>query len=401
MPAGRKMKTIKISSKKSIYLIDLHPYCENSSFFWARVNLFFRLNGYKLSPDAKGAAVLILTGCAVVDPIIEKSREVISKLLKTFPGKTIVLFGCIAPLLNFKQNGRLITINSKDLDRFSLLFESRIPISECGAGLLSEGFCRHPLGSSEKDKFVNISQGCSNNCSYCNIKLSKGGVKSVPAARIKADVKKLAAGGAREITLLADDCGSYGHDINTNIAELFQELPKTGYAGRQLKYKIHYMFPEFLIRYYPQLKPAFLDHRITDINVPLQSGAPRVLKLMNREYDLRELSSILREIRKNNPKIRIISSFMINFPGETMAEFRQSLYYARLFNFALFLAYCDNKRTSVSRLGPKCTDKDLEQKTREVKAAIKKKTIRGILVTQPGLPDEFPDSLPLSETEGR
>ena len=354
--------------------------------------MFFSLNGYKLSRDIKAADIIVLISCAAMDLIIEKGANTISKILKNFPRKKVVLFGCMAPLAEFRNDSRLITIGPKELDRFSALFESKIPICECRTTQLRKDFCWHFLGRSEKDRFVHISQGCSNNCSYCNIKLMKGGVTSVPAARIRAEVNEIAAKKTDVITLMADDCGSYGHDINTNIAELFRELPAAGFAGTPLKYKIYYMFPALLIKYYRQLKPAFADRRIIDITVPLQSGAPRVLKLMNREYDLRKLSRIIREIRSLNPEIRIISHFIINFPGETMAEFEESLRYARLFKFSLFLPYSDNKRARAYRLAPKCTQDELEEKMRRVKEEIKKKTFKGLLTPRACMPEEFPDS---------
>lgn len=374
------MKTPRISAKKSVHLINLHPYCDSNSLIWARVNLFFSLNGYKISPDIEGADVLVITGCASSDMALERNETVVSNSIKSFPHKTVVLFGCMIPFLGSRNSDRVVMIKIKDLDKLSLLFESTIPVSECRTAQFSEDFYLPDSGVSKKDRFVQISQGCSSNCSYCNIKIAKGAAKSVPPSRIKAEVVKLIAEKIDEITLVSDDCGSYGHDINTNIAELFRQLPETSHAGSPLKFKIPFLFPGFLIKYYPQLKPAFLNHRIIDLTVPLQSGAPRILKLMNREYDLRKLSHILREIREKNPQIRIDSHFIFNFPSETMAEFRRSLYYAQLFDFSAFFLYCDNKRTPASGIYPKCTEEESERKMLEIKSLIKNKTIKGLVM---------------------
>ena len=198
------------------------------------------------------------------------------------------------------------------------------------------------------DTYVLISQGCVNNCSYCNIKLAKGDVKSRPLPEIVEEVTDLVRSGKYEITLLSDDCGSYGYDSGTNITELISLLLN---LDQRLRLKIYTIYPGLFLNHYPHLKQPLLTDRITYLCIPIQSGSRRILKLMNRNYNLNLITSMIHEIKERNPNIHLFTHFLFNFPTETIDDLK-------------------NKRTLASKIAPKCSDELRRIKTQLIRSEL-------------------------------
>jgi len=364
--------------KDKIYLLSFMKSCENSAFFFSQITSFFEINGYFITPNIIDSSIVVINGCAVTDSIIKKWEREIGRLSRLYPEKTIIIFGCLASLTKrFRNSNQIIMIKASDINKFLELFEFTTPISSCLmsnlSGLLNNYVSCIP-NIIKKDNYIQISQGCSNNCSYCNIKLIKGEVKSKSISSIKNEAINLIKAGKHEISLLSDDCGSYGHDINTNIAELISELLD---LDKKLKIKIYTIFPGLFLRYYSQLRQPLLNGRITFVGLPLQSGSSRVLKLMNRDYDLNEIKKNIKEIKSVNSDIYLVTHFIINFPTETIQDFRESLKLAKIFDFCLFLSYGENIRRPSSKIIPKCTQQELDTKIRLLNQFIKHKIIKG------------------------
>jgi tRNA A37 methylthiotransferase MiaB len=201
-----------------------------------------------------------------------------------------------------------------------------------------------------------IAQGCSNRCSYCNIKRAKGEVKSEPVSGI---VQKLGSGllaGVRDFVLLADDCASYGDDLGTDLVELMEQLfaVEPGFG-----LKLGYLYPQFLLIKFAGLKRIFETGRIRYVNIPMQSGSQRILELMNRPYDVPAVREALRHLRRAAPQTIFCTHIMINFPTESHSDFLESLALADDFDEVLFLNYSDNRDTPAAGLFPKVPDPEV------------------------------------------
>lgn len=360
MVAIRKMKEVgsipefQVKRGDIICLLDLqHSRCEMSNFLFARLGRFLEVNHHSLSPDLDKADVLVVNTCAVRDTIMHTIEAKITALISHNPARKVLIIGCLAPLTErFSQTSTLVLINPDDLDRCTEYFECDVPLRNIDLV--------HKIGSREyqpkmtgADTYVLISQGCINNCSYCNIKLAKGYVKSRSLAEVVEEVTDLVRSGKYEITLLSDDCGSYGHDSGTNITELLSDLLT---IDQRLKIKIYTIYPGLFIKRYPQFKELIIANRITYLCLPIQSGSDRILKLMNRNYNLNQMKAIIHEIKELNPDVHLFTHFIVNFPTETMEDLKKSILMAQLFDSCIFIGYDDNKRTLASKLNPKCSD---------------------------------------------
>jgi tRNA-2-methylthio-N6-dimethylallyladenosine synthase len=192
-----------------------------------------------------------------------------------------------------------------------------------------EGFTGH-LPAKRARQFqgwVQISVGCNCVCSYCIVPTTRGREVSRPAGELVAEVRQLAADGVREVTLLGQNVNSYGRDLGARGAErvTFAELLAMvdGVEGIE---RIRYTSPhpkdmrEDVIRAHASL-PALCEH----IHLPLQSGSSAVLKRMRRTYTRERYLDRVALIREHVPDCAITTDIIVGFPGETEADFEQTL----------------------------------------------------------------------------
>jgi tRNA-2-methylthio-N6-dimethylallyladenosine synthase len=173
--------------------------------------------------------------------------------------------------------------------------------------------------------WLQISQGCNCVCSYCIVPSTRGREQSRDPAELVAEVERLAGDGVREVTLLGQNVNSYGRDLpresKTTFAELLARIDAVAGIDR-----IRYTSPhpkdmrEDVIRAHAEL-PALCEH----IHLPLQSGSSPVLKRMRRTYNRERYLDRVALIREHVPDCAITTDIIVGFPGETEADFEQTL----------------------------------------------------------------------------
>ncbi len=177
----------------------------------------------------------------------------------------------------------------------------------------------------EFQAWVQISQGCNCVCAYCIVPSTRGREVSRSPAELTDEVSGLAADGVREVTLLGQNVNSYGRDLapqeRISFAALLGEIDAIDGIDR-----IRYTSPhpkdmrEEVIRAHAEL-PALCEH----IHLPLQSGSSPVLKRMRRTYDRGRYMDRVALIRELVPDCAITTDIIVGFPGETEADFTQTL----------------------------------------------------------------------------
>jgi tRNA-2-methylthio-N6-dimethylallyladenosine synthase len=190
-----------------------------------------------------------------------------------------------------------------------------------------EGFTGHlpAKRAREYQGWVQISVGCNSVCSYCIVPSTRGREVSRPAAELVAEVRRLAADGVREVTLLGQNVNSYGRDLPKGHKVTFAELLAEVDAIPGIE-RIRYTSPhpkdmhEDVIRAHAQLD-ALCEH----IHLPLQSGSSPVLKRMRRTYSRERYLDRVALIREHVPDCALTTDIIVGFPGETEADFEQTL----------------------------------------------------------------------------
>ena len=190
--------------------------------------------------------------------------------------------------------------------------------------------------------WVSIMYGCNNFCSYCIVPYVRGRERSRAPEDVIAEVKDLVERGYKDITLLGQNVNSYGkgeaHGID--FAELLARLDA--------------IEGDFVLRFMTS-HPKDATRRLVDVmaagrhiahhfHLPLQSGSDRILQRMNRHYDRAAYLSILNYMREKMPDIAVTSDIIVGFPGETDADFEDTLAMLRRVRFDMLYSFIYSPR---------------------------------------------------------
>ncbi len=179
-------------------------------------------------------------------------------------------------------------------------------------------------GQTGPSAFISIMEGCSKFCSFCIVPYTRGPEISRPVADILLEVTQLIALGAKEIHLLGQNVNNYRAEfngLNFNLADLIRVISTMDGVAR-IKFTTSHpaVFDQTLIDAYADLEklPDYL-------HLPVQSGSDRILMDMKRGYSQLDYRLIIKKLREARPNISISSDFIVGYPGETEADFNQTL----------------------------------------------------------------------------
>ena len=178
--------------------------------------------------------------------------------------------------------------------------------------------------------FVKIQDGCENFCSYCVIPRVRGKCRSKDKEKVIKEIETLVKNGYKEIILTGIHTGNYGVDINTNFASLLKEIVKIEGLKRLRISSIEATeLTDDVIDIIKNNK-VIVNH----FHIPIQSGSDKVLKIMNRKYNIEYFKNIIDKIRKISPDVSITTDIITGHPGENDEEFKNTLENVKKINFA-------------------------------------------------------------------
>lgn len=178
--------------------------------------------------------------------------------------------------------------------------------------------------------YVKIEDGCSCRCTYCAIPLARGAVRSKAPADVLAEVKALAAGGSREVVLTGIETAAYGEDLgNIRLIDLLQMLDELEDTPRLRLGSLspELIKPDFVTRF------ARLKKAVPHLHLSMQSGSDNVLRGMRRRYNAAMALSALTALRAALPSVQFTTDLMVGFPGESDADFEETLAFCRAARF--------------------------------------------------------------------
>jgi len=173
--------------------------------------------------------------------------------------------------------------------------------------------------------FVSIMEGCSKYCSFCVVPYTRGEEMSRAFAQVVGEVGSLVGQGVREITLLGQNVNAYRGPMADgrlgDLATLIRHIARLAGLERIRFTTSHPLeFTDALVAAYADV-PKLANY----LHLPVQSGSDRILSLMKRGYTRLEYKQKIRRLRAVRPDISLSSDFIVGFPGETEADFRQTL----------------------------------------------------------------------------
>ncbi|MCL2679700.1 MAG: tRNA (N6-isopentenyl adenosine(37)-C2)-methylthiotransferase MiaB [Dehalococcoidia bacterium] len=268
--------------------------------------------GYSAASGANNADLIIVNSCVVrqraEDKVVNKLHN-LKALKRDRPHMRIALTGCFV---------------GEDIEALRKQFpyvDDFFPPGEIPEWLNGENCLILPERAAIS-VYVPIIQGCNNFCTYCIVPYRRGREKSRPLTEIITEVRQLAAGGVKEVTLVGQTVDSYGHDLpdKPDLADLLSEINDIEGLLRL----------RFLTNHPKDMSPrlieamARLSKVCRQVNLPVQAGDDTVLKAMRRGYTVEQYRDLVRRLREAMPDIAITTDLIVGFPGETDEQFKNS-----------------------------------------------------------------------------
>lgn len=198
--------------------------------------------------------------------------------------------------------------------------------------------------------FVSIMYGCNNFCSYCIVPYVRGEQRSRPLKHVLDEVRGLAEGGCKEITLLGQNVNSYGKDLSDkiNFVALLERLDRIKGIERIRFVTSHPKDASFeLLKAMCDL-PKVCEH----LHLPLQAGSNKILRLMNRGYTLKDYLKLVDKLRELIPNCSLTSDIIVGFPGESDIDFKKTIEALQKIQFeeAFIFKYSLRLKTAAAKL---------------------------------------------------
>jgi threonylcarbamoyladenosine tRNA methylthiotransferase CDKAL1 len=271
-------------------------------------------NGFRIAGDVGKADVILINTCIVKTPTENRIRDRIRSFVSKYPGKKLVIAGCAADgeyrIFRRIAPDALFLSSHKSKDIAGLLLKK--------AKETERRIRKNPLVG-----ITEIASGCLGSCAYCAVKLARGGLRSRPPEEIAGEIENSIRDGCREIWITSQDCGCYGLDIGTTLAELMRRIVN---IKGDFRIRIGMMNPVHVKPIIKELIKVYGNPKIYKfIHIPVQSGSDSILRKMNRGYRVKDFESIVKEFRNAFPKVTLSTDIIAGFPGETESDFRNSL----------------------------------------------------------------------------
>jgi len=300
--------------------------------------------GYVRNDDPKTSDVILINTCSVRENADKKffgTLGLIKKYRENRPGTVVGVCGCmmqqqhIIDTIRAKYNWVDLVFGTMNIHRLPELLDNltnerkkQREIWDSHRGIV-EGL---PADRTDAFKaYVNIMYGCNNFCTYCIVPYTRGRERSRAPRDILREVKSLVRSGTKEITLLGQNVNSYrGTDDTPGCTEsgLSVSFPELIYELQDVEglERIRFMtsHPKDLS---PALIQAYRDcpKLMPHIHLPVQSGNTEVLRRMNRHYTREDYLALIGRLREAVPGIAVTTDIIVGFPGETEAQFGDTL----------------------------------------------------------------------------
>ncbi len=290
----------------------------------------FRAAGHTLVATPDQADLVVVNTCTVTAAAASDSRQKIRQAARAGAGQ-IVATGCWASLnpgaasalhgvshvIPNLDKERLVTdVLEIPPEAFDYEFVEREPVP--GARLRTRAF-------------IKVQDGCDNRCTFCITTLARGPGRSKPIADVLADVRAALYGGAKEIVLTGVHLGSWGEDLTPrqNLGHLVRGILT---ETRTPRLRLSSLEPWDLSA---ELFDLWQDPRVCrHLHLPLQSGCGAVLRRMARKTTPESFARLVAAARAAIPEVAITTDVITGFPGESEAEFSESLAFVEAMNFA-------------------------------------------------------------------
>jgi tRNA-2-methylthio-N6-dimethylallyladenosine synthase len=321
--------------------------CQMNVYDSERMGAALAAAGWETTERAEEADLVVLNTCHIREKAAEKVYSELGRLapLKAArPGMQLAVAGCVA-----QAEGEEITARAPDVDVVvGPQAYHRLPglvarAAETGAAQVDTEFPAEdkfdhlpetPKARRAPAAFLTVQEGCDKFCAFCVVPYTRGAEVSRPVERVLAEARALVARGVREITLLGQNVNAYhgeGPDGREwGLGRLIRALAEVEGLAR-IRYTTSHPndMDDALIAAHAEV-PELMPY----LHLPVQAGSDRVLKAMNRRHTAESYLRLIERIRTARPDIALSGDFIVGFPGETEAEFEETMALVRAAGYA-------------------------------------------------------------------
>jgi tRNA-2-methylthio-N6-dimethylallyladenosine synthase len=344
-------------------------------------NSLLSLN-YKATENLKKADLIIVNTCAIREKAEQKVFSFLGRLAglkRKKPGLIIGVGGCVAQQEGKKILERVpyldVVFGTHAIPRLPGIVErvelkkSRIVDIGMTDQIVEIESVADSLENGPKDRkvsdFVTIMQGCDNFCTYCVVPYVRGRETSRSPEKIVNEIEGLVNSGVREVTLLGQNVNSYGK--KEGLCSFSELLALVNEIDGILRIRFTTSHPKDLS---DDLIYAFKENEklCRHIHLPVQSGSDRVLKRMNRKYTRALYLEKIDKLRNICPDISITSDFITGFPGETKADFKETLDLIKTVEYEGLFAfkYSDRPNAKATLFAQKIPDQEKKERLKKL-----------------------------------
>ena len=303
----------------------------------------FKEHKFTIVNDASKADIIVVNTCGFIDSAKEEAIKTILEMAdyKQKRCKYLIAMGCLVQRYYEDLKKAIPEVDLwikldeydhlwdkiEDLVKRDIVEESKTKTStqitkiEPMPMFEQHNFMNRTITTGKNYAYLKIGEGCSNRCTYCAIPYIRGPFVSRKKEDILEEAKKLAKDGIKELIVIAQDTTKYGEDIygENKLAELLEELSNID----EIKWiRFLYSYPEGITD--ELINVVANNSKIAKyFDIPIQHISDTVLKRMNRRTNKKQITSLIKKIRKAIPDVTIRTTLIVGFPGETKEDFKE------------------------------------------------------------------------------
>ena len=312
--------------------------CQMNAYDGVRMAELLEAQGLSAAADGPSADLVVLNTCHIRERAAEKVYSDIGRLRREDGSRPMIaVAGCVA-----QAEGAEIPRRAPSVDivvgpqAYHRLPEMVAAAARGGKALDTEMPLLSKFGAlparrrQGPNAFLTVQEGCDKFCTYCVVPYTRGAEISRPWGAILDEAKALVDMGAKEITLLGQNVNAWRDENGRGLHDLIAALDRIPGLHR-IRYTTSHPndMSEGLIRAH-----AEVEKLMPFLHLPVQSGSTRLLKAMNRSHSRDSYLRLIERVRAVRSDIAVSGDFIVGFPGETEAEFADTLRIVGLVNYA-------------------------------------------------------------------
>ncbi|HPE61583.1 MAG TPA: tRNA (N(6)-L-threonylcarbamoyladenosine(37)-C(2))-methylthiotransferase MtaB [Thiolinea sp.] len=329
----------------------------------------FLAAGHHIAAEVHEADVVVLNTCAVTTEAGSKSRRLMNRLYRENPAARLVVSGCHATLQPDEvarslgvdlvvPNATKDRLPAQVMEAFSMPVMPMLATEPGESGLFMRG--RHRA-------FIKIQDGCRYRCTFCIVTVARGAERSRSTVDIIAEINRLHEQGIREVVLAGVHVGGYGSDLgaagavslSTLVNAILRDtdMPRIRFASVE-----PWDLPDSFFGLFAN--PRLMPH----MHLPIQSGSDSVLRRMARRCKTTAFSRLVQQARAEIPGFNVTTDIIVGFPGETDAEWEQTLAFVEQTGFGHLhiFSYSPREGTKAANLPDPVPEPVKKQRSRQL-----------------------------------